>query len=359
MNKKNKILLSITLTLIAGEIASLVIFKAPPIRENTYNSYTGWLPRAYASGWNTESGQYVSKSNLGWHDENLNSQFDPRCSINFFGDSMLEGFQFKSKNTFSSILEKKLSKNNLCQKTLVNNFGLSATGTFQQARIMEIFGQKFPAKRTAIFLFLGNDLANNIYTPSVPYRPGISIVGGQILVNEANYQTSHKNLKSLISRLSDYSNLVRMFYSLFEQNIVLRQAGNVRGENAQPLIEMGMLVIEENIQNQILAMGKSLEMLSKNAQKQKTDLTIFLIPTGEQVARGDNWLVEDIKFEIDNYCVNFQIKCVDLLPELRQLNSNLNYSMFHINGIGHLNLKGNSTIAKILLKYFNQPPKII
>lgn len=271
---------------------------------------------------------------------------------------MLEGFQFKSKYTFSSILEQKLSKNNLCQKILVNNFGLSATGTFQQARIMEIYGQKFPAKRTAVFLFLGNDLANNIYSPSLPYKPGISIVGGQIVVNEANYQTSHKDLKTLISRLSDYSNLVRMFYSLLEQNIVSRQAGNVKGENAQSLIDMGMLVIEENIQNQILAMGKSLEILSKNAQKQGTDLTIFLIPTGEQVARGDNWLVKEIKFEINNYCVNFQLKCVDLLQELRPINSNLNFSMFHLNGVGHLNLKGHSAIAKILLNYFNQPPKI-
>jgi hypothetical protein len=354
MIKKLKILLSIALTLIAGEITSLVIYKAKPIHSNIYNSYTGWLPRAHTSGWNTESGQFVRKSNLGWNDENLNSQFDPKCSINFFGDSMTEGFQFKSKNTFSATLEQNLSKNNLCQKTLVNNFGLTATGTFQQARIMEIYGEKFPAKRTAVFLFLGNDLANNIYNPSLPYKPGITVLEGQIIVNEANYETSHANLKFLISRLSDYSNLIRMFYYLLEPDIVSQRTGNVNNEYAKSLMDMGVLVVEDRIEDQILAMGKSLEILSRIAQKQQTDLTIFIIPTGAQVTKGDNWLMKEIKYEIDNYCINFQLKCLDLLPKFRQLNSHSNFSKFHIDGIGHLNLKGHSAIARILLNYYNQ-----
>lgn len=353
MDKKLKFLLSITLTLIAGEVTSLLIFKAPPIQLNTYNSYTGWLPRAHASGWSTESGQFVKKSNLGWHDENLNSQFDPSCTINFFGDSMLEGFQFTAKNTFSATLEQNLSKNDLCQKTLVNNFGLSATGTFQQARIMEVFGQKFPAKRTAVFLFLGNDLANNIYSKSVPYKPGITILEEQIVITEANYQTSNANLKFLISRLSDYSNLIRMLYSLVEQNIAPQRTGHVISEYDQSLMDMGVLVIKDSIKNQILAMGKSLEMLSRTAQKQQTDLTTFIIPTGEQIAKGDNLLIKEIKYEINNYCINLQLKCVDLLPKLRQLNLNSNLSKFHIDGIGHLNLKGHLAVARILSNYYN------
>lgn len=352
MSKKQKIFLSIVITLIIGEIASLLAYKSPPIRENLYNPYTGWLPRPYAAGWNPESQEFVKKSNLGWHDKNLNSRFTSDCTINFFGDSMLEGFQFDSKNTFSAILERNLTKTARCPAFRVNNFGLSATGTFQQARIMEIYGQEFPSKTTGVFLFLGNDLANNIYSSNIPYKPGFRVLENRIVIEEANYETSFGKVKYFISRLSDYSNLVRMFYALLEQNIFSKRSGLVQNHESKSLTDMGIMVIQEKFENQMIAMEKSLKNLSSVATNQKTDLTIFFIPTGEEVAKGDNRFVIEIKERLFNFCNNIDLKCIDLLPDLIKLNSTYSESSLHINGIGHLSLKGHLAVASALLKHF-------
>lgn len=352
MNRFLKLITVVVSVALVGEATSLVVFKAPTIAELAFNSYTGWLPRPSAAGWNAESFEFVKKSNLGWHDNNIKLNTKVQCTINFFGDSMLEGFQYDSQSTFSSILENNLSKTDKCHSFYVNNFGLSGTGTLQQARIMKIYGNKYSASRTGVFLFLGNDLSNNIYFSGTPYRPGFKMLGEEIMITEADYHVSYKKAKDFLARSADHSNLIRLILATYQSINTPQHSNDVEVSDFNSYTEMGIRPINEDIETQLLALEKSLEMLYLEAQEQETDLTIFMIPTGEEVAKGDNKLMDKIKKRIMYNCKGIRLNCIDLLPNMIKQNVGRNESSHHIDGVAHLSRSGNLAVASILLNFY-------
>ena len=347
-----KLLIGILISLLIGELFSIVIYKAPPVRENLYDAYLGWYPRPGAAGWNTESGKFVRKSSTGFNDNNLENSIKRNCAINFFGDSMTEGFQFSPDKTFSTILESKLHSASGCEEFRVNNFGLSGTGTFQQSRIMEVYGKNYPASRSAIFLFLGNDLANNLYNNELPYKPGILVKEGVASIIESNYNTSYSKVKKYATYFSDYSNLIRLIIGSI---IAVNQHSKIHNDSQKSstdLQKMGIMEIRETIEIQLQALEKSLAIAKQISQNQKTKLTIFIIPTGEEVALGDNKAISQIKSKINSICSDLSIRCIDFLPKMviRTLDDEI--SPYHLNGVGHLNQMGHKKIASILVSYY-------
>jgi hypothetical protein len=340
------------ISLLVGELFSILIYKAPPVRELYYDSYLGWYPRPGAAGWNTESGKFVKKSSTGFNDFNLNNSIIRDCTINFFGDSMTEGFQFSADNTFSTILENNLPSTSSCTEFRVNNFGVSATGTFQQSRIMEVLGKKYPASRSAIFLFLGNDLANNLYDNNLPYKPGISLKDGVATIIESNYSSSNSKVKKYVTYFSDYSNFARLIIgAIISVNHRSKNYSDSQKSNSD-LKNMGIVEIPETIETQLLALEKSLTIAKQIAQNQKTQLTIFYIPTGQEVALGNNQALSQIKSKINVFCDDLSIRCIDLLPNMEKGTLNVKISPYHLNGVNHLNQKGHKKIASILVSYY-------
>jgi hypothetical protein len=348
MKHFKKIFLGIFISLLVGEVFSIMVIKAPPVKVNLFDPYLGWYPRASAAGWNAESGNFVKKSKLGFHDNNIDGSTSPACTMNFFGDSMTEAFQFKSDRNFSSIVEMKLSGSSKCKDFRVNNFGLSATGTLQQTRVMEIYGDKFPAQETALFLFLGNDLANNIYSKNEPYRPGYVERNGTPSIVEPDHRNSYSQIKNLVLTLSNYSNLARL---LIASTIALNYEFTlVDDQNKQSnLSKMGIQVTNQSLEFHLKALEKSIDTLVAVSKKQNTALTIFLIPTGQEVTFGDSDLVIEIKKDVITHCKKLSILCIDILPKMYQSKGISNMSPYHLNGAGHLNLKGHQIISKILL----------
>jgi hypothetical protein len=115
---------------------------------------------------------------------------------------------------------------------------------------------------------------------------------------------------------------------------------------------MGIMVIREDIQMQLQALEKSLSTAKQISKNQSSELTVFLIPTGEEVVYGDNQFVSKIKSKIGLMCNDLSIRCIDLLPKIANKNLNYNISPYHLNGIGHLNLNGHKKIASILINYY-------
>jgi hypothetical protein len=344
--------MGILISLVVGEFFSTLIAKAPPVRVNLYHEYFGWHPRPGAAGWDIESSKFVKKSKTGFHDLNLDNSSVPNCTINFFGDSMTEGFQFSAEKNFSTILESKLSTSSSCTEFRVNNFGLSGTGTFQQSRMMEVYGKTYPAARSAIFLFIGNDLANNLYSEDTPYKPGILVKDDVVSIIESKYNTSFSKIKNFIAYLSDFSNLTRLLIaSVISLNFNTKNYANTQ-DNKLDLKNMGIMVIREDIQMQLQALEKSLSIAKQISENQSSELTIFLIPTGEEVAYGDNQFVSKMKSKISLMCNDLSIRCIDLLPKMATENLNNKISLYHLNGIGHLSLKGHEKIASILINYY-------
>ena len=103
---------------------------------------------------------------------------------------------------------------------------------------------------------------------------------------------------------------------------------------------------------QLQALEKSLSIVKQISENQSSELTIFLIPTGEEVAYGDNQFVSKMKSKISLMCNDLSIRCIDLLPKMATENLNNKISLYHLNGIGHLSLKGHEKIASILINYY-------
>ena len=352
---KKKLIASLTSAIITLLFCELIlssgkVIKIPVFYPNYYDAGIGWLPRPGAAGWNLESGIYVRKGPLGWNDSNIVSNWKKECVLNFFGDSMTEGAQFNSSENFSSKLEKILPSTAQCPAYRVNNFGLSGTGTLQQALLLSKFCQNFPATRSAIFIFLGNDLVNNVYDTNLGLSPGFSSSEQGINYIKPQPRLQMSAFKRLIAKLSDNSNLVRLFLISASNQSLINSSVNVKNELNDNL--RGIQYHAEDSKRQISSMKNSLIILSKNAKICETKFKVFFIPTGEEIALGETEEVEGLKRLLATICEGQSIECIDLYPSMKIAANNVPYSNFYLSLNGHLNSEGHSIIAQILGKYY-------
>ena len=344
-------LISFSIALVLCEFLVNSYFKVPAFAPNIFDIKIGWKPRPNATGWNLESNEKVTKGPLGWHDR-IFKETNPVCTLNFFGDSFLEGAQFALQNNFSSILESQLKTDNSCKSVYVNNFGLSGTGTLQQARLLQEKGVIYPAQHSALFVFLGNDIQNNLFSSNNSRAPGFIGFPNEHTVVEPTYRNTYtkEKIRDILAQISDFSSTFRLIaITLMRTNRVTIDASldkftssNFRGIGIDP----------ERYEWEMEALRISLKQAAENAQQVKTELSVFLLPTAEELAFGDTIEVKKIKNELFVWCGDFRIYCYDTYEELKQRNGKFQGSKFHLSLNGHLNKEGHLEVAKILSNFY-------
>lgn len=120
------------------------IFKLPPhIRFMNYNEHKN----------------LVETNNLGFHDRERQATND-NYRILFLGDSFVEGRQVETENLFTSLLEKKLTRDG--QRIEVINGGVPGTGTpAQYVMWKEYLEPRIKVDHVVLCFFVGNDLIDN------------------------------------------------------------------------------------------------------------------------------------------------------------------------------------------------------
>ncbi len=355
---KMKRVLASTLSLIVAvllcEFFILSQFKIPVFAPHIFSQEVGWEPRPNATGWNLESGELVAKGPLGWNDNNVGEAIKPRCAINFYGDSFLEAAQFSADRNFASLLEVFLNKSTVCKDFSVNNFGLSGTGTLQQSRILLKQGAIFPAEHSALFVFLGNDLSNNLFTSSNGLAPGFVGFPDKFEIREATYTGSQlrESIRNFVAPLTDHSDLLRLLANSL-LNRSQQQSGTQVPYDAQSDRLRGIQINPNQKEWQLEVLRLSLIKNVVNAQQNNTKLTVFLLPTAKEIAFGDTSEVNEIKTNIFEWCSELNIICKDIYPELRRHNRVSGNSQFHLSLGGHFNLRGHSEVARILNQYYS------
>ena len=350
-NKLIASVLSLFLGIVASEIIATNFLKVPVFSPNVYDSEIGWLPRANAYGWNQESGRFIKQGPGGWNDLDIGKTGNPGCSFNFYGDSFVEAAQYPAEYTFSEKSRNGISGFSKCEGVLVNNFGVSGTGTLQQARILERLGTQHPAANSALFIFLGNDLQNNLYSDGL--APGFHDSSGTEKIVEPDTRGKLSRLKALIAPITDYSATMRLVANIVTGNnrfLVRDKSTVVSPINEDP--RRGITINEENYSRSIFAFQQSLELSSKMANSVHTELSYFLIPTGQEIAFGDTPFVNEVKRVFLDWCDQGNHKCVDTYPQLRARNKLEKNSQFHISIDGHLNDLGHTQISKIVVDHF-------
>jgi hypothetical protein len=325
--------------------------KVPVFSANVYDSEIGWLPRANAYGWNQESGRFIKKGPGGWNDLDIGKTGNPGCTFNFFGDSFVEGAQYPAEYTFSEKSRNEISGFSKCERVLVNNFGVSGTGTLQQARILERLGTQHQAANSALFIFLGNDLQNNLYSDGL--APGFDVSSGAEQIVGPNKRGKFSRLRELVAPITDHSAFMRLVTNIVTGNnrLLIRDKSSAASPiNEDP--QRGITINEENYSRSIYAFRQSLELTSKMANSVHTELSYFLIPTGQEIAFGDTPFVNAVKSIFFDWCEQNNHKCVDAYPQLRARNKLEKNSQFHISVDGHLNELGHEQVSRIVSDHF-------
>jgi len=343
-------LVSLSIAIVLCEFFVNSYVKVPAFAPHIFDVNTGWKPRPNSSGWNLESNEKVTKGPLGWHDKIL-KETNPVCTLNFFGDSFLEGSQFPLQSNFSSILESQLKTDNFCKRVYVNNFGLSGTGTLQQARLLRDMGVTYPAHHSALFVFLGNDIQNNLFS-SNGLAPGFIGFPDKHKVVEPTYPNTYirEKIRNFLAPISDFSSTFRLILI----TLVSNKHGTIDTSSSKFTSSnfRGIALNQERYEWEMEALRISLNQAVNNAQQIKTELSVFLLPTAQEIAFGDTTEVKKIKNEFFNWCINFKIYCYDLYDELKQRNGKFTGSKFHLSLNGHLNKEGHLEVAKILYRFY-------
>ncbi len=350
--------LSLIVAVLLCEFFILPQFKIPVFAPHIFSQEVGWDPRPNATGWNQESGELVAKGPLGWNDDNVGKPVNPNCGINFYGDSFLEAAQFSAERNFASLLEVFLNKSTDCRDFLVNNFGLSGTGTLQQSRILLNQGAMYPAEHSALFVFLGNDLSNNLFTSNNGLAPGFVGFPDKFEIQEATYTRSplRESMRNFVAPLTDHSGLLRLFAnSLLNRN--QQQSGKQNSYDAQSDRLRGIQIDPNQKEWQLEVLRLSITKNVVNAQQNNTKLTVFLLPTAQEIAFGDTSEVNEVKAKIFGWCRELNIICKDVYPELRRYNRVMGNSKFHLSLDGHFNLRGHLEVARILKRYYSKELK--
>ena len=343
--------LSLILGIVVSETMATNILKIPVFSANVYDSEIGWLPRANSYGWNPESGRFVKKGPGGWNDLDIGKTSNPGCTFNFYGDSFVEAAQHPPQYTFSEKSRARISRFSRCERVLVNNFGVSGTGTLQQARILERLGTQYQAANSVLFIFLGNDLQNNLYSDGL--APGFDDSSGAEEIVGPNKRGKLSRLKALVAPITDHSSIMRLVANIVTGNnrFLIRDKSTAASPiNQDP--QRGITIDEENYSRSIFAFQQSLELTSRLANSLHTDLSYFLIPTGQEIAFGDTPFVDAVKGVFFEWCDQNNQKCVDTYPQLRATNKLVRNSQFHISMEGHLNELGHEQVSRIVSDYF-------
>lgn len=345
--------ISLFLGIVLSEIVGTKFLKVPVFSANVYDSEIGWLPRPNSYGWNQESGRFIKKGPDGWNDPDIGKTDNPGCTFNFYGDSFVEGSQYPPEYTFSEKSRNEISGFSKCERVLVNNFGVSGTGTLQQARILERFGRQHPATNSALFIFLGNDLQNNLYSDGL--APGFHDSSGMEKIIEPNRRGKLSSLKAFFAPITDHSTIARLIANVLTGNNRFLVRDNTAA--IVPINEdqrRGISINEDNYLRSIFAFQQSLELTSKMAKSVNTELSYFLIPTGQEIALGETPFVYEVKKVFFDWCDEGDHKCVDIYPQLKAMNKSERKSQFHISINGHLNELGHTQISRFVANYFRK-----
>ncbi len=350
-------MLSLCLGLLASEIIAINFLRVPVFSAYTYDSEIGWLPRANAYGWNQESSRFTKKGPFGWNDFDVSKTSNPKCTFNFYGDSFVEASQYAAADTFSEKSKDRISKYSKCERVQVNNFGVSGTGTLQQARIMKRFGTQFKAENSALFIFLGNDLQNNLYSDGL--APGFQNTFGKEEIIEPEKRAKFSKLKSLLASITDHSAILRLVAHIASGNnrmIIHSNSTSVSLVEQDP--QRGINIDQDNYPRSIFAFLQSLEFSSQVANSIDTELSFFLIPTGQEIAFGDTAFVKEVKRNFLDWCYQGNHNCVDTYYQLKEINKLKNNTQFHLSIDGHLNELGHTEISRIVANYFRDKQQI-
>ncbi len=115
--------------------------------------------------WSARSQKYthIRTNSLGYIGDEIIEQKPPHTiRIAVVGDSVVEGLEVNTDDTFPALFERMLSENKICGEIAfeVMNFGVSGTGTFLQYQALK--KNILPLKPDYIFMVFHNDYEDNL-----------------------------------------------------------------------------------------------------------------------------------------------------------------------------------------------------
>lgn len=161
------LLVSVALTLAVAEV---VLRQVYPANMNVTGFFRVPHP---AFGWSLKKDvQYINRlpeelvtvayNSRGFRDiEHARQGADDRSRIVVLGDSFMEGYSVNLQDSFSRVLEDRLSDQG--RESEVINLGVGGYGTLQELLVWESEGKQYQPALVLLGVYLGNDLSNNLF----------------------------------------------------------------------------------------------------------------------------------------------------------------------------------------------------
>ena len=152
----------------------------------------------------------VSYNSLGWRDSKHHKKNKAnKVRVLVLGDSFMEGYSVKLKETFHKKLEKKLLERNVNIEVI--NFGVGGYGTLQEYLVLRDLGMEYKPDLIILGFLVGNDIRNNslslenllnnntVKVFSRPFLDKVNRINDSLIISNVRYTKAMRKYKASLN----------------------------------------------------------------------------------------------------------------------------------------------------------------
>ena len=329
----------------------------------------GWQNIPNASGWESCYGEcevYVEINSLGLR--NAETSYENENGLDrilILGDSMTAAMQVPLKNTFASVLERKLAGVSDVGDWEVINGGVNAFGTDNELIFYQLEGKKYDPDIVVLAVYLANDVYNNSRTLEISrggsdHKPFFELGGdGELILRNFPVESVDTLPIRIGSFLKKHFQLPRFLAQVLALRSqvppalapVVELLGGSRGVEAgggagnEPRLRHDICAEEYSaeVEEAWLITETLLGQLRSEATESGAKFAVIMLPASPQIAvplDGESWYCDRANQELTDFLEEEGIQYLDLLPSFRQhglISAEPLYFErdFHMNSVGH------------------------
>ncbi|RYU96132.1 SGNH/GDSL hydrolase family protein [Emticicia agri] len=368
-------IISISVALLIGEFAIRVFYPqvTSPVQFFYDEKLGGMIPVPNQKGFKDHPDVYYyeyQNNDLGMRDTRQVADYKKYSNkILCLGDSFTYGWGVNDKETFASILEKKINKDSIA----VLNAGVSGAGTDYALKFFQVRGKEL-APKTVIYFYFDNDINDN------KANAYFHIDNDSIIVNEQNsYATVNalKKNKLVENKLYNWLSSNSQLFGLIRYNIGLlwnkrvSDANKASQANADSVSntqkpETGIAQKETDkapkqdkntvappkpttqidTNEPLYHTYKYLSALQAATKKEGVNFLVYYIPAHSSIEEYQKSGTIGVENALNNYCSQNQIKFFTFREELMRAKNPI--ETYYLPVDFHWNQKGHALAAEYL-----------